>query len=203
MSILSPEILAALAAFALASVWTPGPNNVMLAASGATFGVRRTTRQALGVALGFPLMLFAIALGLGEVLRTVPALRDGLAWVGFAVMVWLAWRIGTQGRAARADGRASEPLSFTVAVLFQWVNPKAWVMAVATAATYASGAAPGLEAAVAALVFALAGLTSAFGWAAAGAALGRLLGEGWRLRAFNAAMGALLALSALWLVAGP
>jgi len=202
MSILSAEIMAALAAFALASVWTPGPNNVMLAASGATFGVKRTTRHALGVALGFPLMLFAIALGLGEVFRTAPALRDALSWVGFAVMAWLAWRIGTQAGPSGGDPRGSQPLSFTVAVLFQWVNPKAWVMAIATAATYASGTAPGFEAAVAAGVFALAGLTSAFGWAAAGAALGRLLGTGWRLRAFNAAMGLLLALSALWLVAG-
>jgi len=200
MSILSPEILAALAAFALATVWTPGPNNVMLAASGATFGVRRTVRHALGVALGFPLMLFAVALGLGEAFRAEPALREAIAWVGFAVMVWLAWRIGT-ARPPDEDGpRRSRPLSFLTAVAFQWVNPKAWVMAIATAATYASGARPGLEAAVAAAVFAIAGLSSAFGWAAAGAALGRVLGRGWRLRAFNAAMGLLLALSALWLV---
>lgn len=200
MLILSPEILTALVAFALASVWTPGPNNVMLAASGATFGVRRTVRHALGVALGFPLMLFAIALGLGEAFRAEPALRDAIAWIGFAVMVWLAWRIGTARPPSEDAARRSRPLSFATAVAFQWVNPKAWVMAIATAATYASGASPGLEAAVAAVVFALAGLTSAFGWAAAGAALGRVLGRGWRLRAFNAAMGLLLAASALWLV---
>jgi len=200
MAVHSPEILAALAAFALASVWTPGPNNVMLAASGATFGVRRTARHALGVALGFPLMLFAIALGLGEAFRSAPALREAIAWIGFAVMVWLAWRIGTARPPAEGAAGRSRPLSFATAVMFQWVNPKAWVMAIATAATYASGASPGMEAALAAAVFALAGLTSSFGWAAAGAALGRILGRGWRLRAFNAAMGLLLAASALWLV---
>lgn len=200
MPVVTSDILIALAAFALAAVWTPGPNNVMLAASGATFGVRRTVRHALGVALGFPLMLFAVALGLGEVFRAEPAFQEAIRWAGFAILVWLAWRIGTAHSPAEKGAPNSHPLSFGVAVAFQWVNPKAWVMAIATAATYASGASPVKEAALAAAVFALAGLTSAFGWAAAGSALGQVLGHGWRLRVFNVAMGALLLLAALWLV---
>jgi len=195
---MTPETLIALAGFALAGVWTPGPNNVMLAASGATFGWRATLPHAMGVALGFPMMLFLVGLGLGELFRSQPLFRTGLAWAGCAVMLWLAWRIATAG--PPGDARRSRPLSFVEATGFQWINPKAWVMAIGVSATYASGAAPLMEAAIAAAVFALAGLTSANGWAAFGAALGRLLGTGRRLRAFNAAMGLMLAASALWLV---
>ena len=204
------ETLLALAGFAFAGTWTPGPNNMMLAASGATWGWRATLPHAMGVALGFPVMLFLIALGLGETFERTPALRDGLAWAGCAVMLWLAWRIATaappepatDGRPSGRRGGRGRPLSFLEASAFQWINPKAWVMAIGVAATYASGSAPVAEAALAAAIFTAAGLTSSQGWSGFGAALGRVLGSGLRLRAFNAAMGALLALSALWLVLG-
>ncbi|HUF55040.1 MAG TPA: LysE family translocator [Thermohalobaculum sp.] len=194
------ETLLALTAFALATVWTPGPNNVMLAASGATFGWRRSLGHAMGVALGFPLMLFLIALGLGEVFQRSAALRLALSWIGFGVMLWLAWRIATAGPAR--SGSRSRPLNFLEASGFQWVNPKAWVMAIGAGATFVRGANPIVEAAIAAAVFVAAGLTSSQGWLLFGTAIGRLLGTGTGLRAFNAVMGALLALSALWLVLG-
>ena len=194
------ETLLALAGFALAAVWTPGPNNMMLAASGATFGWRRSVPHAMGVALGFPLMLFLIALGLGEVFQRSAALRLALSWGGFAVMLWLAWRIATAGPAK--SGTRARPLNFLEASGFQWVNPKAWVMAIAAGATYVRGAEPLVEAAIAAAVFVAAGLTSSQGWLVFGAAIGRVLGTGLKLRLFNGAMGLLLALSAFWLVAG-
>ena len=194
------ETLLALAAFALATVWTPGPNNMMLAASGATFGWRRSVGHAMGVALGFPLMLFLIALGLGEVFQRSGTLRTALSWIGFTVMLWLAWRIATAGP-ARSGSRA-RPLNFLEASGFQWVNPKAWVMAIGAGATFVRGADPVTDAAIAAAVFVAAGLTSSQGWLIFGTAIGRLLGTGPKLRAFNALMGALLALSALWLVLG-
>lgn len=194
------ETIAALAGFALASTWTPGPNNMMLAASGATFGFRRTLPHALGVALGFPMMLFAVALGLGEVFKRAPMAGTILGWLGGAVMLWLAWRIATAGAAgSRVRPR---PLSFVEASAFQWINPKAWVMCIGVSATFASGARPFAEAALAAAIFALSGLGSAHGWAAFGAGLRRILGAGWRLRAFNLAMAILLAASALWLALG-
>lgn len=192
------QTLLALAGFALATTWTPGPNNMMLAASGATFGWRPTLPHAMGVALGFPLMVFLIALGLGEVFQSSPALRTGLAWLGFAVMLWLAWRIATAD-AAKARIRA-RPLRLHEAAAFQWVNPKAWAMAVGVSATYAHGGDPLREAGWIAVVFVVAGLTSSQSWAAGGAAIGRALGTGGRLRAFNLTMGLMLALCALWLV---
>jgi threonine/homoserine/homoserine lactone efflux protein len=143
-------------------------------------------------------MVFLIALGLGEFFQRSPAFRAGLAWLGLAVMLWLSWRIATAD-AARARTRA-RPLRFHEAAAFQWVNPKAWAMAIGVAATYARGAEPVLEAAVAAGIFVLAGMTSSQGWAVFGAGMGRLLGTGLRLRIFNVTMGVLLAASALWLV---
>ncbi|MEM6677840.1 MAG: LysE family translocator [Pseudomonadota bacterium] len=216
--------LAALAGFAFAGAWTPGPNNMMLAASGATHGWRATVPHAMGVALGFPTMVFVIAIGLGEVFEASATLRDGLSWLGAGVMLWLAWRIATAKPPAEERGMArgvttggetgtasgtgtiqsgTRPFSFIEAAAFQWVNPKAWVMCIGVAATFASGAAPLLEAAIAAGVFAVAGLTSTQAWTAFGAAIGRLLGRGTRLRVFNALMGVLLAASALWLVIAP
>jgi threonine/homoserine/homoserine lactone efflux protein len=197
---MEPHILLALTGFAFATTWTPGPNNMMLAASGATFGWRPTVPHALGVALGFPLMVFLIALGLGEVFQRSQALQTGLAWGGFAVMLYLAWRIATAG-AARASKR-TRPLRFHEAAAFQWVNPKAWVMAIGVSATYARGEDPVSDAAIIAAIFVIAGLTSSQTWTAFGAGIGRALGTGTGLHVFNAAMGLLLALSALWLVLG-
>ena len=194
---MSPDILAALFALAFASTWTPGPNNIMLANSGATFGMRATLPHALGVALGFPLMLFVVALFLGEAFQRSEALREGLRWAGVALLLWLAWRIGTAGR-AQAQGRA-RPFTFLEAAAFQWVNPKAWAMAVSTAAAFLTGAAPVREAAICAGVFIVSGVGSAHVWAGVGAAIRRFLSTDLRLRAFNALMGALVAACAAYL----
>ena len=194
------ETFVALAGLAVSMTWTPGPNNMMLAASGANFGWRRTVPHTLGVTLGFPLMLVLVALGLGRVLQAEPRIGVALAWVGLAAMLWFAWRIATADP-ARAEAR-SRPLSFLEAGAFQWVNPKAWAFAVLVTATYATG--PGaLEATLAAAaVFMLSGLGSSQAWTVFGAGVGRLLGTGAGLRAFNWTMAALLVASAVWLVAG-
>ena len=192
------DTLLALAGFAFAATWTPGPNNVMLASSGATFGWRRSIPHAMGVALGFPLMLFLIALGLGEVFQRSDTFRMVLSWGGVAVMLWLSWRIGTAGPAK--TGCRARPLNFLEASGFQWINPKAWVMAIGAGATFVKGSDPALEAALAGLVFVAAGLTSSQAWVLFGTGIGQVLGTGWKLRAFNGAMGLLLALSAIWLV---
>lgn len=192
-------LLPQLALYALTTLWTPGPNNTMLAASGARFGFRASVPHASGVAMGFPVMLFLICLGLGELFRASSLLRETLRWGGVAVMLWLSWKIATSGR---AEVKSSDrPFSFLAAAGFQWINPKAWLMAIGVATTYASGSHPIAEAAMAMLVFAALGLTSSFGWMIFGAAIARLLKTERRLRAFNIAMGALLAvttLSLLW-----
>ena len=96
---MSGDTLLALVAFAFATLWTPGPNNILLANSGATHGFRRSVPHLLGVATGFPLMLFCVAAGLGGVFRAEPALRDGLRYFGAALMLWIAWKVASAGRA--------------------------------------------------------------------------------------------------------
>jgi threonine/homoserine/homoserine lactone efflux protein len=193
------DTLAALAGLAVAMTWTPGPNNMMLAASGANFGWRRTMPHAMGVTVGFPLMLVVVAMGLGRVITARPGLAEALGWIGLVAMLWFAWRIATAdpGRAERR----SRPLSFLEAGAFQWINPKAWAFAILVAATYITGPAAVEAALIAAIVFLLSGLGSSQAWTVFGTGVGRLLGTSWRLRAFNLAMAALLALSAVWLVA--
>ena len=198
-AIMNAETLVALAGLAVSMTWTPGPNNMMLAASGANFGWRRTVPHAMGVTLGFPLMLVLVAMGLGRVFAAEPRLATALAWAGLAAMLWFAWRIA-HSDPARAEGR-SRPLSFLEAGAFQWVNPKAWAFAVLVTATYATGP-RALEATLlAALVFMLSGFGSSQAWAVFGTGVGRLLGTGPRLRAFNWTMAGLLVASAVWLVA--
>jgi len=187
--------------FALASLYTPGPNNIMLASSGARFGIRRTLPHALGVAFGFPLMLFPMALGLGAVFEYSPGFREVLRIVGAVIMLWIGWKIATAGRARAVE--AERPFTFPMAAAFQWINPKAWAMAIAVVGGYMLGAAPLTEALVCAGVFAGLGLGSALIWTGAGAAIRRFLSTDLRIRVFNGTMGLLIAACALFLFVDP
>ena len=189
------QTLLALTGLATSMTWTPGPNNMMLAASGANFGWRRTLPHALGVSIGFPVMLIAVSLGLGQVFQAWPALAKVLGWIGFLVVLWFAWRIGTAD-AASVKG-PKRPLNFLQACAFQWVNPKAWTFAVWTTATYAIG---WQTAVIAALVFLGTGLASSQAWVVLGAWMGTFLGTGLRLRVFNVAMAVLLVIAGAWLM---
>jgi threonine/homoserine/homoserine lactone efflux protein len=122
----------AIIAFLLLAVpqfFTPGPNNIMLMASTARFGARRTLAHALGVTLGFPAMVFAVGLGLGQLMEIYPWLHDVLRWVAIAYLLWMAWHLlgFSLNTDAQTEGR---PMTFVEAAAFQWINPKAWAMAV-------------------------------------------------------------------------
>ncbi len=190
----------ALLAFAFAGTWTPGPNNMMLTNSGARFGFRRTLPHALGVALGFSLMVFLMAFGLGQVFQSSEIFREALRWAGAALLLWIGWRIATaEPRPMLATGAempkgiGSRPFTFIEAAGFQWINPKAWAMAIGVVSTYLAGREPLTEALIATSAFVLAGMTSAHGWAAFGASIQGLLSTETRLRAFNIAMGMMVA----------
>lgn len=197
---MSPDLLAPLVALAFASAWTPGPNNAMLASSGATFGLRPTVPHALGVALGFPVMTFLVMLALGEAWGASATFRAAVRWGGVALLLWVAWKIATAGGLGTAA--APRPMRFLEAAAFQWVNPKAWVMALGIGAQFVDPARPVPAALAVAGVFVVAGLTSAFGWAGAGHALRRALASPARLRAFNLAMAALIVAGVVPLAAG-
>ena len=186
-------------AFAVAMSATPGPNNAMVAASGASFGFRRTLPHMLGITVGFPIMLVAVALGAGEPLRTLPWLHEALRWVGAAYLLWLAWHIAaTRPEAADKRAGASRPLTFTQAALFQWVNPKAWVIAASAIVTYTSGGGAVLaQAAALAVVFLVVTLPTIAFWTSVGVGAARVLRSPRALRLFNLAMAALLVASLL------
>jgi threonine/homoserine/homoserine lactone efflux protein len=189
-----PETLIALLGIAFAAAWTPGPNNAMLASSGATFGLRRTLPHSMGVAFGFPVMMFAVAIGLGAVFRQSELLRDGLRLAGAGLLIWIAWRIAHTARPGSGGGRAT-PFSFLQAAAFQWVNPKGWAMCIAIVAQFVTGDNPVREALICSAAFLAAGLTSSISWAGLGSAIGRLLSTDRRLQAFNWCMAALVAAS--------
>jgi threonine/homoserine/homoserine lactone efflux protein len=180
--------LASAAGFALAMSATPGPNNAMVAASAVNFGLRRSLPHIAGVSLGFPAMLVLVALGAGEVLAASPGLQAALRWIGAAWMAWLAWRIATAAPPEAAGPARGRPLTFLQAALFQWVNPKAWVIAGAAIPAYGASM-------LLAAIFALAAFASLCLWALVGLGAARLLRRPAALRWFNRAMAALLLLS--------
>ena len=193
--------------FALSMTATPGPNNAMVAASGATFGFARSLPHMAGIALGFPLMLVAVALGAGDILRAAPALHDVLRWAGIAYLLWLAFKIATARPvppAAAADkaGKAARPLTFLQAALFQWINPKAWVIALGAIATYTSagGRTVAVQAVALAVIFLLVTVPTVAFWTLTGVGAARALRTARGLRAFNLVMAALLVASLLTLL---
>lgn len=198
---MTPDMFLSALTIALASLWTPGPNNAMLASSGATFGLRATAPHALGVALGFAFMMLAVGLVLGGIFTQSALLREGLRWGGAVLLLWIAWKISTSGGLGGSGGRP-RPMRFHEAAAFQWINPKAWVMAIGMSAQFITPAAPVASALSLGGLMAVAGLGSAFGWASAGVLIGRILRTPARLRAFNVTMGALIALSVLWMLRG-
>ncbi|MDM9560393.1 MULTISPECIES: LysE family translocator [Bordetella] len=192
-------LLGPLALFALVSSITPGPNNIMLASSGLTFGFRRTIPHMLGVNLGFTLMLVLVGVGLGAAFEQFPWLYTVLKYAGALYLLYLAWKIALAGP-LESGAQRGQPFTFLQAALFQWVNPKAWVMAVGVIATYTPQAGFYFNLMLAALVCCLVNLPSIGIWAAFGAALQHVLHRPMAIRLFNIGM-ALLLVASLYPVA--
>lgn len=187
------EILVALALFALVSSITPGPNNLMLMASGVNFGALRTVPHALGVCVGFTLMVGLVGLGLMRVFDAIPYSHDILKWVSTLYLFYLAYKLATTSSLGGGASQ-SRPMTFFQAALFQWVNPKAWTMALTAMTVYAGGGSLEVVLLVT-LVFGLVNAPSISVWVLAGDRLGRFLSTPARLRAFNWLMAALLVAS--------
>jgi threonine/homoserine/homoserine lactone efflux protein len=190
---MSFEQVIAFVLFAVVTSITPGPNNVMLTATGANVGVRRGLPHMFGVAFGFSLMLFLIAAGAGTVLTENPLAMQVLRIFGIGILLWLAWKIATAGRAGPPDKR--RPIGFLQAVAFQWVNPKAWLICAGAVGGFldGDGSAAVPQAALFAAIFIAAGTPCMLVWLGFGAGMQRLLQSERALRAFNVSMGVLLA----------
>lgn len=191
------DVFMALLVFAFVTSITPGPNNFMLMASGVNFGFVRTIPHMLGIGAGFLSLLLGVGFGLGAVLTAYPALHVALKIAGGTYLLYLAWRIGSSRSMSGGEGNSSQPMSFMAAAAFQWVNPKAWVMAVTAMAIYTNPDAPFLSVILVSVAFALVNLPSVSTWAGFGVALRGFLSDPVRLKWFNIAMGLALAVS-LW-----
>lgn len=189
------ETLLALLGFAFVTSVTPGPNNLMLMASGANFGFRRTIPHMMGISFGFGLMCFVMGLGVAGAMLALPATGLVLKVVSVAYMLWLAWKIA-HASAPEAAAEAGRPMTFVQAAAFQWVNPKAWTMALGAIALYAADRSL-WSLGLVAVVFTLVNLPSVSLWAMMGQGMRRWLTNPARLRAFNWTMAAALVASLL------
>lgn len=184
--------------FSIVMGFTPGPNNVMLASSGATYGVRRTWPHLMGVALGFPAMILVIGLGLASILLASAGLQLGMKIVSALYLLWLAFQIA---RSSSVSGGAAgaKPMTFLQAAAFQWINPKAWLIAVGAISAYTAGVGAHLylQVGIIAALSVAVSFSSSLTWAACGAAIGRWLRAPAALRVFNVLMAMLLLASVL------
>ena len=194
-----PAQVIAFVTFSAVVAGTPGPSNALLTAVGARVGVRHGLPSLLGQVTGMGAMLFAITLGLGNVLLAHPLALQILKWGGAAMLCWMAWKIAT---AAHAEGAANAPAGFLGMAAFQWMNPKGWLISVAAIATFLDRRAGDAlaQAAIFASLFALTALPSCLPWLAFGAAFQRFLRSPRAWRIFTVAMAALLAASTIPLV---
>jgi threonine/homoserine/homoserine lactone efflux protein len=191
---MSEAMLLALATYCFVSSITPGPNNMMLMASGANFGFRRTLPHLMGVSIGFGAMVLAVGLGVGGIFTVYPALYDVLRVAAGAYMLWLAYRIATAN--GIGDGQSSaRPMTFVEAAAFQWVNPKAWAIALGAMTAFVTPDQFTISVLIVTAVFATINLPCIASWAGFGVVLRRFLDRPWTLRAFNVTMAVLLVAS--------
>jgi threonine/homoserine/homoserine lactone efflux protein len=190
------EQVVAFLLFAVVAAVTPGPSNVMLTAAGAHAGVLKGLPCLFGVTTGMGLMMFLVPLGLGSLVLKHPLVLKTLNWSGAAFLLWLSWRIATSSSRIESMPERN-PVGYLGAAVFQWVNPKSWLVSASAAGTFLSAEAgsPILQAASLGGLFFLAALPSCFLWLAFGAAVQRVVRGRRRSRIFNIVMGALLALS--------
>jgi threonine/homoserine/homoserine lactone efflux protein len=188
------DLVLALSLFALVSSITPGPNNLMLMASGANFGFRRTIPHMLGVGIGFTLMIVLVGIGLVQIFDLYPISHQILKVVSVIYLFWLAWKIANAAPPEGDVASESTPITFIQAALFQWVNPKAWTMALTAITAYTPNQTLGSVIWVA-LVFGIVNLPSVSLWTVLGEQMARFLTSVARLRAFNWLMAALLVAS--------
>ncbi|WP_372993744.1 LysE family translocator [Sulfitobacter sp.] len=190
---MSIDVLSALALFSLITSLTPGPNNLMLMASGANFGFMRTLPHMLGITFGFMSLLLLVGLGLIKVFDAFPIIYTVLKVVSLIYLLFLAYKIATAAPVATATATGN-PMSFLQAAGFQWVNPKAWAFGLSIITIYvpASGFAPLMLTAV---VVAVMAVPSVVIWTIMGGQMSRFLTSTVRLRRFNGTMALLLVAS--------
>ena len=198
---MTPDLLTALIGFAIVSSITPGPNNLMLMASGANFGMARTLPHMLGISLGHAFMMTLVGLGLGQIFVTYPAVKAVMLVACMVYLLYLAWKIANA--APPGEGQAAgKPFTFLQAAGFQWVNPKGWYMALTAITAYMPENMGYWGAPLVAAIFAATNFPSILIWAGLGTQVRRLLTDRRRLRLFNWTMATLLVLTLIPIIRG-
>ncbi len=190
------DLILAFLSFAFVSAITPGPNNMMLLASGVNFGLARTVPHILGINIGFPLMLLVVGLGLGQIFERFPDIYTVMKYGGAFYMLWLAWKIAHSYPVGEGASTA-RPISFLQAAAFQWVNPKAWAMVFGAIAAYTVPENFLVSMLVITGLYAFVGLPSSVVWTVFGTTMRGFLRDPKTVRLFNTAM-ALLLVASLW-----
>ena len=188
------EVLSALIIFAFVSSITPGPNNLMLMNSGANFGFKKTIPHLLGVGIGFTLMIALVGLGVIELFDAIPLSYEILKVLSIVYLLYLAFKIASSTGNLEQKSSSAKPFTFIQAALFQWVNPKAWTMALTSISIYAPSNSMSAVLLVA-IVFGIVNLPCISSWIVLGQKIQVLLTDQKRLRAFNISMATLLILS--------
>ncbi|MEO8402763.1 MAG: LysE family translocator [Gammaproteobacteria bacterium] len=160
--------------FAVSTTFTPGPNNLMIMNSGLHFGIKKSLPHYFGICFGFPAMVLIVALGLGAIFMQYSWIKQGLKILGSAYMLYLAWQILRSNNKANL-AQIRKPLSFLQAVMFQWVNPKAWLMAISTISIFTLSSNYCYNAAIISIVYLLMCLPCIGAWLLFGKFLQRIL----------------------------
>jgi len=193
------ELYIAILVFAVSTTITPGPNNIMIMSSGLNFGLKRSLPHLMGICLGFPLMVAGVGLGFGAIFERFPVIHEVIKVLGVLYLIYLAYLVATSAPKS-LDNNTSEtkPLTFIQAALFQWINPKAWVMATGAVAAYTTqDASIMLQVMFISLAFLIAGVPCVGMWLVCGTWLKRFLKEVKYQRLFNLTMALLLIVSIL------
>ena len=191
------ELVAAMAMFAFVTSVTPGPNNMMLLSSGVNFGMKRTLPHWLGVSLGHFVMLLLVGAGLESLLKAHPLVYQVMKVIGFAYLLYLAWGVARSGAPERSGEEAAHPIGFFGAAAFQWVNPKAWIMAVGYFSNYMPTDASLTFVLLTCFMFSAINFPSVGVWVWLGAKLEYYLQQNTVRRVFNLTMALFLVVSML------
>jgi threonine/homoserine/homoserine lactone efflux protein len=189
------DVLLALAVFTFATAFSPGPNNIMVTASGVNFGFARTIPHMAGITIGFMVLLVACAAGLGLVFTAVPALQLALKIIGALYMLWLAWKVANARPLSEEVDELARPLTFLQAAAFQWVNPKAVVIGLTAIALYVRPDHRVMDVVIVLALFGLFTALTVITWTGFGVALRSVLRDPRRARIFNVIMALLLVAS--------
>jgi threonine/homoserine/homoserine lactone efflux protein len=191
-------MLISIVSFTLATVLTPGPNNIMMLSSGLTFGYKKTIPHMIGVAIGFPLMVIAVGLGIGVMFESFPIVYKVLKYIGISYLLWMAYKIATSNDSYENKTQNTKPFTFIQAALFQWLNPKAWIMAISSTTSFiVSNHNTTLQVLIIAFIYFLSGIISTNTWTLGGVFLNKFIKNKNSVKIFNITMALFIVLSVI------